>query len=179
MWLILALFWIGSAFFAKRSARGSSASRYLAIFIVLLAVLLPRSSSGAAFARALVTPPAFRDSNVLALGVVLTALGIGLAILARVHLGSNWGLPGSQRQQHELVTSGPYALVRHPIYSGLLLALLGSAIALATLWLLLLAIDAVYVIPSALIEERMMARQFPTAYPAYRARTKMFIPSVL
>jgi protein-S-isoprenylcysteine O-methyltransferase Ste14 len=179
MWLVFTLVWIGSALFAKRSAGGSPASRYLAVFIVLLAVLLPRSTFGRAITRVLLRPPASRASAVLALGVVLTALGAALAIFARVHLGSNWGLPASQRQHPELVMSGPYAVVRHPIYTGLLLAIMGSMLASVHLWLFMLAIDAAYVIPSAFIEERMMARKFPAEYPAYHARTKMFIPWIL
>lgn len=61
------------------------------------------------------------------LGLVLFALGLGFAIWARMHIGRNWGTPMSQKDGAELVTSGPYHLVRHPIYSGILLAGIGTA----------------------------------------------------
>ena len=70
------------------------------------------------------------------LGVALCALGVGLAIYARFYLGSNWGLPMSRKANPELITSGPYAFVRHPIYSGLLLAMIGSALAESVTWAL-------------------------------------------
>ena len=61
------------------------------------------------------------------------ASGIGLAIWARIHLGRNWGMPTSQKADPELVTTGPYRFVRHPIYTGLLVALLGTALAVGEL----------------------------------------------
>src|SRR5258708_3671779 len=61
-------------------------------------------------------------------GVALCVLGFGLAINARWHLGRNWGMPMSRKEQPELVTSGPYAHLRHPIYTGLILAMLGCTI---------------------------------------------------
>ena len=67
-------------------------------------------------------------------GVALCLLGFGLAINARRHLGRNWGTPMSRKEQPELVTSGPYALIRHPIYTGLILAMLGSAIGVNVFW---------------------------------------------
>jgi protein-S-isoprenylcysteine O-methyltransferase Ste14 len=85
----------------------------------------------------------------------------------------------TQKQEPELVTSGPYRSVRHPIYSGLLLAILGTALATNVYWLIALAVMAAYFIYSATVEERLMTRSFPAAYPAYRAKTKMLIPFVL
>jgi protein-S-isoprenylcysteine O-methyltransferase Ste14 len=84
----------------------------------------------------------------------------------------------SQKDEPELVTSGPYHLVRHPIYSGILLAGVGTAVALSWLWLIAVVLAGVYFIYSAKVEERNMATQFPEAYPAYRRSTKMFIPFI-
>jgi protein-S-isoprenylcysteine O-methyltransferase Ste14 len=109
----------------------------------------------------------------------LVLLGFGFALWARMHLGRNWGIPMSLRQGHELVTSGPYAYVRHPIYSGLMLAMIGSVLAVGLVWLALLVISFVYFLVSARTEEKMMVAQFPDAYPAYRQRTRMLIPFVL
>ena len=84
----------------------------------------------------------------------------------------------SLRQGHELVTSGPYALVRHPIYTGIMLAMIGAAVTLSFLWLILFTLYFAYFIVSARTEEKMMLAQFPDTYPAYRRRTKMLIPFV-
>lgn len=111
-------------------------------------------------------------------GVGLCLVGFGWAFWARAHLGRNWGIPMSLRQDHELVTSGPYAYVRHPIYTGILLAMFGSILAVDLLWLVLFAMAFVYFLVSARTEEKMMFAQFPDAYPAYRRRTKMLIPFV-
>ena len=76
------------------------------------------------------------------------------------------------------MTSGPYRLVRHPIYSGILLAVLGSAIALSWLFLVALVLVGVYFTYSTIIEERYLTEQFPDTYPVYRRSTKMLVPSI-
>jgi protein-S-isoprenylcysteine O-methyltransferase Ste14 len=112
-------------------------------------------------------------------GLVLFVSGLALAVWARICLGRNWGMPMSQRAEPELVTSGPYRLVRHPIYSGILLAVLGSALCTSLFWLVALALLGAYFIYSARVEERTMTGTFPSQYPGYMARTKMLIPFVL
>jgi protein-S-isoprenylcysteine O-methyltransferase Ste14 len=114
-----------------------------------------------------------------AIGAVLFVSGLALAIWARVHLGRNWGMPMTQRLEPELITSGPYRYVRHPIYTGLLLAVFGSALATNLIGLLIAAVLGVVFYYSARVEERNMTEVFPTAYPAYRASTKMLIPFIL
>jgi protein-S-isoprenylcysteine O-methyltransferase Ste14 len=112
-------------------------------------------------------------------GVTLCVLGFGLAITARWHLGRNWGMPMSRKEEPELVTSGPYALIRHPIYSGLMLAMLGSAMGVNVFWALLLVLVGAYFIYSARREETVMLQLFPAQYAAYRARTGMLAPCPL
>ena len=107
------------------------------------------------------------------------ASGIALAVWARVQLGRNWGMPMTQKAEPELITSGPYRFVRHPIYSGLLAGLLGTALASNLIGLIVVAILGVYFYYSASVEEKNLTATFPAAYPAYRARTKMLIPFVL
>ena len=124
---------------------------------------------------------AFRNSGIdsdpwrVGLGLFLFALGLGFAIWARLHIGRNWGAPMSQKDEPELVTGGPYQLVRHPIYSGILLAVLGTAIALSWLFLVALVLVGVYFTYSAIIEERYLTEQFPDTYPVYRRSTKMLV----
>jgi protein-S-isoprenylcysteine O-methyltransferase Ste14 len=84
----------------------------------------------------------------------------------------------TQKDEPELVTSGPYHLVRHPIYSGILVAGVGTAVALSWLWLTAVALAGVYFLYSATVEERFLTEQFPDSYPAYRRSTKMLVPFV-
>jgi protein-S-isoprenylcysteine O-methyltransferase Ste14 len=85
----------------------------------------------------------------------------------------------SQKDEPELVTSGPYRLVRHPIYSGILVAGVGTAVALSWLWLIAMVLAGVYFAYSATVEERYLTEQFPDTYPMYRRSTKMLVPFIL
>lgn len=110
-------------------------------------------------------------------GVIVTALGIAYAIWARVSLGRNWGMPMSVKQNPELVTSGPYAYSRHPIYTGVIFGMLGSALAVGNAaWLIAPLAGALYFAYSATQEEKLLLKEFPDQYPAYMKRTKMLIP---
>ena len=86
------------------------------------------------------------------MGLALLALGLGFAVWARVHIGRNWGTPMTQKDQPELVTSGPYSLVRHPIYSGILVAGVGTAVALSWTWLTPMVLAGIYFFYSATVE---------------------------
>jgi protein-S-isoprenylcysteine O-methyltransferase Ste14 len=110
-------------------------------------------------------------------GVAVTFGGLAFAVWARRHIGRNWSAIVTLKRDHELVTSGPYALVRHPIYTGLLFGFLGSAIALGQ-WRGLLAVAIVYValLRKYKLEERWMHERFGIAYDAYRARVKALVP---
>jgi protein-S-isoprenylcysteine O-methyltransferase Ste14 len=182
LWLVLMAVWLVSAMGAKKSAirapRRQAFLLRLAVLACFLALwrwrlldfLLARPGEH----LALFLAPAVR-----AVGVAVCAIGVGLAIWARMRLGQNWGMPMSLRQGHELVTDGPYAFVRHPIYTGAIFAMLGSALAADPRWLVLLALFGAYFIYSARAEEKLMSQQFPDRYPDYKTRTKMLIPFVL
>ena len=114
-----------------------------------------------------------------AIGAVVFASGIALAIWARIHLGRNWGMPMTRKADPELVTSGPYRYVRHPVYSGLLAAVLGTVLVTNPIGLIIVAILSGYFYYCGSVEEKNLTAMFPTAYPAYRAGTKMLIPFVL
>jgi protein-S-isoprenylcysteine O-methyltransferase Ste14 len=113
-----------------------------------------------------------------ALGFVLFGIGLGVAVWARVHIGRNWGTPMTRKDDPELITSGPYHLIRHPIYSGILLASIATAVALSWLWLIAVGLAAVYFLYSATVEERYLTEKFPDTYPAYKRSTKMLVPFV-
>ena len=113
-------------------------------------------------------------------GMVLTAAGLAFAIWARLHLGGNWSGIITLKQGHTLVRTGPYRLVRHPIYSGLLLALLGSAIAIGE-WRGLLAVALVgLALPrKASLEERWLRENFGNDYERYASEVPALIPSIM
>lgn len=95
-----------------------------------------------------------------------------------MHLGHNWGTPMSRKDDPELITSGPYRWIRNPIYSGLILAMLGTALAVTYIWFGLVVVVGGYFVYSAVVEQRDMAEQFPDTYPAYRASTRMLVPFI-
>lgn len=178
LWLSFIVYWALAAMGAKRTAgpRGwwrEGALRAAILVIVVLALRVPVLRHELRESRLFL---AHMGPVVGGLGVALCALGLGLAVWARVHLGRNWGMPMSRKENPELITSGPYARIRHPIYAGLLVAMLGSAIAASVAWLLLVILVGVYFVASARREERLMREQFPDRYAAYRARTNMLVP---
>jgi protein-S-isoprenylcysteine O-methyltransferase Ste14 len=181
LWLVLVAYWAVSAIGAKKSTRGArvwwreAGLRLGVIVLIVLALRIP------VFRQSLRNAREYAASTGLltgALGVVLCAFGIWLAIWARVYLGRNWGMPMSRKERPELVTSGPYALVRHPIYTGMILAMFGSTIAQSIFWIAPLVLGGAYFVYSAWSEEKLMTEQFPNQYSAYKKWTKMFVPYV-
>ncbi len=170
-WAAFWLYWLVAAFSMKRGHVPWSRELRIRALIAVVVLLLIRLR---AFRGHGLNNDPWRD----AVGLVLFALGLGFAIWARVHIGRNWGSPMSRKDEPELVTSGPYQLVRHPIYSGILVAGVGTAVALSWLWLIAFALAGVYFVYSATVEERYLADQFPESYPAYRRSTKMLVPFI-
>jgi protein-S-isoprenylcysteine O-methyltransferase Ste14 len=168
-WLVFVAVWLLASFGVKRGSRGAGSVWPRLIAITAFVVVR------------FVKPESLKVHGVVwhAVGAGLTIAGISLAIWARFYLGRNWGMPMSQKNDPELVTSGPYRFVRHPIYSGILLAAVGTAL-VTTLWVLVGAVAlAGLFVYSARVEEKTMSSSFPDAYRSYRARTKMLIPFVL
>lgn len=170
-WAAFWLYWLVAALSAKRGRVAWSRELRIRVVLVAVAVLLLRLG-------------AFRGHRVntdpwlAAIGLALFALGLGFAVWARLHIGHNWGTPMTEKAEPELVTSGPYRLVRHPIYSGILVAGLGTAVALSWMWLPVFALAGIYLIYSATVEERYLTEQFPEGYPPYKRATKMLVPFV-
>jgi protein-S-isoprenylcysteine O-methyltransferase Ste14 len=170
-WAAFWLYWLVAARSMKRGhvpwARELRIRAAIAIVVILLIRL------GAFRGHALNTDP-WRTG----LGLALFALGLGFAVWARVHIGRNWGTPMTQKDEPELVTSGPYHLVRHPIYSGILVAGVGTAVALSWVWLIATLLAGIYFIYSATVEERYLTERFPDSYPEYKRSTKMLLPFI-
>ena len=109
---------------------------------------------------------------------LLTAIGIGFAIWARVNLGRNWSSRPTVKEQHELVTTGPYAYVRHPIYSGIMLAALGTALVTSIFGIGVLVFISITFALRMHKEEKIMLELFPEQYPEYQKHTKRLVPFV-
>ncbi len=175
LWVGFYSFWLISAIRVKRAVRKARLSQGAGIraLLVITAVLLARS-------RLVRNHFVLRPSGpaLVVLGVALCIAGLMFAVWARLHLGRNWGTPMSLREGHELVTTGPYRFVRHPIYTGILLALLGSGLAAGVVWFMFFVVGCPFFVFSAWQEERLMVQQFPGAYPEYRKRTSALIPHV-
>jgi protein-S-isoprenylcysteine O-methyltransferase Ste14 len=169
VWAVFWICWLIAAVGAKQSVRTSRFRR--PGLVLLVGVVLLRVFRTGTLA---VNTPILQ-----VLGLILFAAGLGLAVWARIYLGRNWGMPMTERAEPELVTSGPYRFVRHPIYSGLLLALLGTALATNLYWLIALVLLSAYFIYSATVEERLLTTTFPADYASYKAHSKMLIPFVL
>jgi protein-S-isoprenylcysteine O-methyltransferase Ste14 len=176
-WLVFFAVWAVLAIAGGRGGRQSPtpANRMLRLAVLALAVFavfygdrLPMD-----FARS--TARYAQQIGAAAVGAVLCIAGLGFAVWARVSLGRSWGMPMTLHQKPELVTAGPYAYVRHPIYTGVAAMTIGTALVypLAVLWSVVLI---AYFIFSARREERDMERRFPDTYPAYRRRSKMLVP---
>ena len=161
-WVIFWAGWFAASGGAKRGQRGrGNRARLAGVRVVLIAavVLLVRLRALNGHGAGYVTDPVLRGA-----GLAVWVLGLGLAAWARICLGRNWGMPTSTKEDPELVPSGPYRTIRHPIYAGILLAITGSAIAVSIWWLIAAALTGGYFIYSAFVEERNMTRVFPSAY---------------
>lgn len=185
-WLIFLVFWAASAASVKRAAEKQPWSARLVHRVPVWIGLLLLFIAGRPH-RAVVWIPYRAGMRVAAgmlpvewAGFAVCALGLGFAIWARKTLARNWSGDVEFKQGHELVTCGPYALARHPIYTGILLMCLGTAIGQARPPAFL---GVAFVLLGFWIkirqEERLMLLHFPDQYPAYKARVKALVPFLL
>ena len=173
-WFTFFVVWAVSALFVKRTVERSLGWARLLTFLFLIPfVAVARWVPGL---HRTLWP---RTAAIGALAALLTTAGLAVAVWARAALGSNWSGTIAFKEHHELIQRGPYAHVRHPIYSGLLLMCLGTAVASARLSsFVVLGLALVMLVIKARFEERLMMRHFPDAYPAYRQRVKALIPGI-
>lgn len=171
-WAAFWLYWLNASVGVKAGQTRWTRFAGIRVAIILLVLLLLRLR----FLRghAITSNPWLQG-----IGLALFVLGLALAVWARTFLGKNWGLPMTQKADPELVTNGPYRTIRHPIYTGMLLAMVGTAIAVSLYWLIAVAVLGAYFVYGAVMEERYMAERFPDSYPDYKRSTKMLIPFIL
>lgn len=176
LWVTWLIYWAVSAFRVKPTRRGESVGSrlgYMAL-IVLGAVLMTSPDLGWPWLHARFVP---RTEAWFWCGAALLTAGLGFSVWARIRLGRNWSGTVTLKEDHELIRGGPYAWTRHPIYSGLLLALFGNAVAIGE-WRGLVALVpmAAGIVRKMAIEERFMLDQFGEAYTRYRREVPALVP---
>jgi protein-S-isoprenylcysteine O-methyltransferase Ste14 len=180
LWIAWFVYWRISAAGVKavqrRETPASRAAHIVPIFIAAILLWIPDIAGGGVLFRRFLP----WSLGAYWSGALLLALGLAFSVWARIYLGRNWSATVTVKQDHELIRGGPYALVRHPIYTGLLLAFIGSAIVRGE-WRGVLAVVIVF---AALwrklrLEERWMIETFGDQYRRYRERTAALIPFLL
>ena len=166
------IYWLAASIGVKAGQTGWTRFAGVRFGVILIILLLLR-------VRAIKGHAATNDPWWQGIGLAVFLLGLALAIWARLYLGRNWGMPMSQKVDPELVTAGPYGRVRHPIYSGIILAMIGTTIAVSLYWLVAVVVIGAYFLYSATVEERSMGRLFPDSYPEYKRSTKMLVPFII
>jgi protein-S-isoprenylcysteine O-methyltransferase Ste14 len=179
IWIAFGAFWLVAAFVQKRTARRQSAKSHLLQVSILWIAFAPLFIAGRRFhllqRHVFATPAAVQWT-----GVLLMAIGCGFAMWARVVLGGNWSGTVTVKENHALITHGPYGWVRHPIYTGVLLLLCGTAIMMGTLSTLVEVAAVILALSLKLrTEESLMTETFGEQYISYRRRVKALIPFVI
>jgi protein-S-isoprenylcysteine O-methyltransferase Ste14 len=180
LWIGLWLVWLVSALAAKRTVQRQSPGSRLAQAIPIIAAfsLLFGRRMWPLWLRRRLFPAS--DTELVWLGLALTAAGIAFAVWARLWIGPNWSGTVTIKEQHELIQGGPYRLVRHPIYTGFLLAFLGTALTYGEIRGLAGFLLAVLGFTLKLrTEESFMVQQFGDKYLDYKRRVKALVPFVV
>jgi protein-S-isoprenylcysteine O-methyltransferase Ste14 len=172
VWIAFWIYWIAASVGVKagRARWGSFAGFRVAAILIILLLVRGRVLKGHVVTN---------DPVLEGIGLAVFFAGLAVAVWARLYIGRNWGTPMSRKENPDLVTSGPYRTIRHPIYSGIILAMVGTALAVSWYWFIAVGLLGVYFVYSATQEERYMTGLFPDAYPVYKSTTKMLIPFVL
>lgn len=180
LWLVFAIVWLLAALFSKRAVqRQSYGSRVLHSSLMFIGLLLTFNFFDFTYGWLDTSLVPETQPWVLA-GAVLAVAGVLICFWARFTLGRNWSGNVTIKQNHELILRGPYSLVRHPIYTGLLIAFLGSAMVYGYAR----SFIGVFICGFALwlksqTEERFMIQQFGEQYAQYRQRTRALVPFIL
>jgi protein-S-isoprenylcysteine O-methyltransferase Ste14 len=172
VWAAFWVYWLTASVGVKagRTRWGQFAGVRVALILLALLLLRLRIFKG--------HHPVTHDPWLQGIGLAIFVLGLALAVWARLYIGRNWGMPMTEKADPELVTTGPYSVIRHPIYSGIILAMVGTTIAVSLYWLIAVVLLGAYFIYSAVMEERYLGQRFPEAYPRYKKSTKMLIPFI-
>ncbi|MFZ3216225.1 MAG: isoprenylcysteine carboxylmethyltransferase family protein [Candidatus Acidiferrales bacterium] len=175
-WLVFLLYWLISAFRVKKTARRQNpVERMLYVLFMIAGFLLLNANN---YPLGVLDRRFLPDARWIAwLGSYLCAAGVLFSIWARYTIGQDWSAEVQIKEGHELVRSGPYARIRHPIYTGILLAALGTAILIGE-YRALLAVAVLFFgfVHKARNEESFLAVEFGAAFAEHRRRTGFFLP---
>ncbi|MBZ5676848.1 MAG: isoprenylcysteine carboxylmethyltransferase family protein [Acidobacteriia bacterium] len=177
-WLAIFVLWAILGFAVKQTVGSRSDVRArIAVWGVMLAWLILFSDGmrrGVLGERFLPMDPA-----IAYVGLAITIIGLGFAVWARLVIGRNWGGLITVQQDHKLMRTGPYGIVRHPIYSGFMLATLGTALIVGQVGgLISVALIVISWGYKSRLEETLMVEQFGAEYEDYRRHVKALIPGV-
>jgi protein-S-isoprenylcysteine O-methyltransferase Ste14 len=179
MWVSVGIYWLVAALRSKpvaRRERWSSRVFHLAIMTAAFGLMFHDSARVGVLGARFVP----QSDGIGWAGLGLTAAGCAFAVWARAWLGSNWSATVTRKRDHELIRGGPYAIVRHPIYSGFLMGIVGTALALGEVrGVMALALAFVGWFTKARTEERFLVEEFGGDYISYRREVKQLIPFVL
>ena len=176
MWFAYIVYWRVMATNVKSDERsepaGSRLQRLLLMVVAVVLLFVPAVKLGA-LDRHFVSS----SSQWFSIGAAVTASGLLFSIWARAYLGRNWSREVTIKKDHELITGGPYSVVRHPIYTGLLVGLLGCALALGE-WRGLVAVGLVFItlLRKLRLEERWLHEQFGESYANYSKQVSALVP---
>ncbi len=182
-WLAIGLVWLAALGFTKRVVRRQpSTARLFQFGLAMFGFALVGSHwfNRGWMAVSFLPPTEVAHQIANLIGAGLAIIGSLFAIWARVALGGNWSGTPTVKDSHELVVRGPYALSRHPIYTGLLTTTLGTVLVVGE-WR---SFVGFFLVILALMlkmchEEKLMTQQFPETYPRYRQQVKALIPGLL
>ena len=175
-WFVWCVWWLMMAFFSKSAKRRENVWQrfeHLVPTILGFALIFDEKQR-----LHWLTQAVFPDiPSIALLSVAVTILGLLLAVWARVALGANWSGSITIKRDHQLIRRGPYRFIRHPIYTGMLTALLATAVAQQqTSGLLGFAVVLVALYRKARREESFLSQEFGEAFVAHRQHTGMFLP---
>jgi protein-S-isoprenylcysteine O-methyltransferase Ste14 len=176
LWILIGFYWLVSALKRKPTKQRETWFQRAGYVLLLVAAFYFLSQPGAHYGWLGVR---FAPDNPVVewLGVLLTAAGVGIALWARWHLGSNWSGAVTLKEGHELIRTGPYRAIRHPIYTGILLALLGTVVAQGEVrGMLAIAIAWLSFYVKARREESFLAQEFGPSFAEHLKHTGMFLP---
>lgn len=182
-WAIFVIVWLVAAFFTKRTVERSNSFWRVIWIAAVAAVVWSAARDGTWLTQSLPKSWDVTWSYAPLLGYTadaIVAIGLLTALWARFALGTNWSGTVTFKENHELITTGPYAIVRHPIYTGLLTMLLGTVVIGGhALGFAVLALGTLALWLKSLDEERLMIKHFPDTYPDYKRRVAALIPFIL
>ena len=170
IWTVMFVVWMVGRIESKETQAKLNTSKYLLLYFSYVLLFVPPL-----FNWRLVSNDRFFGL----FGDAICLLAAGLAIWARIVLGKNWSAGASQKIEHDLIQTGPYSLVRHPIYLGLVLAMFGFSLTIRTpLSYSAVLVGLISILLRIPIEEKLMGEIFTTSHKEYSRKIKKLIPFV-